>query len=150
MPIERAYFRAFAIPGDEFQTIPWQIIVIGGFDRNRNYVSQIDRFTFDSVKNPNSGYWETIGYLPEAAAGTGAGWEFDERGFVYHQFAGRTIDGFTGSVFDILESGSVSYAPHTLIPRGWFASAQAGSNTYYIIGGLTEQGMTAIVERYQP
>jgi len=151
MPVERAYHHAVVIPPNVAVNRRWQIIVFGGFDRNGNYVAQVDRFTFDSNKNPVTGSWDTVAVLPEAAAGLGAGWEYDERGYVYHQFGGYTVDGPTSSIFDILESGAYSYAPFKLIPRAWFGMGQIGYDAdYYIIAGWGEGGMTSVVERYRP
>ncbi len=158
MPIERAYHKAFVIPPDLGSNRPWQIVVIGGYDRNGNYIAQVDKFTFNSIKSPTTGTWTTVGYLPEAAIGHGAGWEFENpgRGFLYRQFAGRTVDGYTSSIIEIQDDGSVSYAPHTLLPRAWFGFGQVvrdiGSTTryeYFMLSGVGEQGMNTIIERYR-
>lgn len=158
MLVERAYHKAIVILPNKYTNEPWKIVVFGGFDRNGNYVSQIDEFTFTSITNPTTGSWRTIGNAPEAAAGLGAGWHVDERGTVLHQFTGRTVDGMTGTVYDILGNGSISLAPTSLVPRGWTGSAGivspndyfTGAGDYYIVGGLTPNGPDTIVERYQP
>ncbi len=158
MPVERAYHKAIVILGDKLTDRKWKIVVFGGFDRNGNYVSQIDEFTFTSVTAPTTGTWRTIGNAPESAAGLGAGWQEDSRGFVYKQFAGRTVKGYTGSVYDVLSGGSISLAPTGLVPRGWVGSAGVvspndfftGAGDYYIVGGLTPNGPDTIVEHYQP
>ncbi len=153
MPIERAYHKAIVIPPDLVSNRPWQVVVFGGYDRNGNYIAQVDKFTFNSVKNPTTGSWQTIGVLPEATVAPGAGWEFESpgRGFVYRQFVGKNVDGYTGSVIEITDSGSMSYAPETLLPRSWASFGQIGYDPdYYVISGTTEQGMTTVIERYRP
>ena len=160
MPVERAYHKAFAVLPDKLTNRPWRIVVFGGFDRNGNYISQVDVFTFDSIVNPVTGSWRTLTSVPEGAAGLGAGWLQDDRGFVYKQLAGRTIDGYTGSVYDVLADGSLSVAPTGLIPRGWVGSSGVVvpndfnngqvEGFYYLVGGLTQQGMDNIVEVYRP
>jgi len=158
MPVERAYHDSIVILPDKMTNRPWKIIVFGGFDRNGNYISQVDEFTFDSVTNPTSGSWRTLANTPEAAAGVVAGWQVNERGFLYHQMGGRTVDGYTGGVYDVLANGTVSVAPSGLIPRGWAGGTGivapndffTGEGKYYIFGGLTELGMNKIVELYQP
>jgi hypothetical protein len=158
MPIERAYHKAIVILGDKLTDKKWKIVVFGGFDRNGNYISQIDEFTFTSVTNPTGGTWRTIGNAPEAVAGLGAGWQVDERGTVYNQFGGRGFSGMIGSVYDVLANGTISLAPTSLVPRGWVGAAGVvspndfftGAGDYYIVGGLTPNGPDTIVEHYQP
>jgi PKD repeat protein len=158
MPIERAYHKAIVILGDKLTNKKWKIVVFGGFDRNGNYISQIDEFTFTSVTAPTTGSWSTIGSAPEAAAGLGAGWQVDARGTVYKQFGGRTRDGYTGSVYDVLGGGSISLSPTGLVPRGWVGAAGVvapndfftGAGDYYIVGGVTPNGPDTIVEHYRP
>jgi len=158
MPIERAYHSAFVTLPDKLTDEPWRIVVVGGFDRNGNYISQVDEYTFDSVNNPVMGSWRTVASVPEAAAGQAAGWQVDDRGTVYRQMCGRTIDGYTGSVYDVLENGSLSLAPTRLVPRGWVGATQTKvynefytpGGDFYIIGGLTQMGMDTIVEHYRP
>ncbi|OPX23450.1 MAG: hypothetical protein B1H03_01465 [Planctomycetales bacterium 4484_113] len=159
MPVERAYFKAFVIPPRQSIDRKWQIVVFGGFDQSGNYVAQVDRYNFTDTNNPVMGYWETIGSVPEPAAGLGAGWEDNAtRGIILHQMSGRTVEGVTGSVFDLLEDGPVSYAPVSLIPRGWIEATHVtnpglmgpGAPDYYLISGITEQGPTTIVEHYRP
>jgi hypothetical protein len=158
MPVERAYHDAIVILPDKMTNRQWKIVVFGGFDRNGNYISQVDEFTFDSIISPTSGSWRTLANLPESAAGVVAGWQQNDRGFVYHQMGGRTVDGFTSSVYDVLANGTVSVAPTGLIPRGWTGGSGivapndffTGEGKYFVFGGLTELGMNKIVERYQP
>lgn len=162
MPVERAYHDAIVILPDKLSDRPWKIVVFGGFDRNGNYISQVDEFTFASIISPTSGSWRTLGNLPEAAAGGVAGWQANDRGFVYHQMGGRTTDGFTGGVYDVLANGTVSTAPTGLVPRGWTGGSgivvpndfnllpSLMEGKYFIFGGLTELGMNKIVELYQP
>ncbi len=160
MPIERAFHDAIVILPNKLTNRPWRIVVFGGFDRNGNYISQIDQYTFDSITNPVEGTWETIADAPQAAAGLGAGWQEDDRGFVYKQMGGRTIDGYTGSVYDVLASdSSVSVAPTGLLPRGWVGMGGAvapneyftGEGFYVIGAGSTSEGMLAgVIEVYRP
>jgi|GEM_PF-1517726 len=159
MPVERAYHKAFVIPPRGGGDPKWQIVVLGGFDRNGNYVAQVDRFTFTNTKSPTTGTWETVGSVMEPAAGLGAGWVNDpQRGMLYRQMSGRTVEGVTGSVFEVLAGGAVSYGAVSLIPRGWVngthvtlpALVGATNPDYYIIGGVTEQGPDTVVEHYQP
>jgi hypothetical protein len=158
MPIERAYHSAFVTLPDKLTDKPWRMVIVGGFDRNGNYISQVDEYTFDSITNPVTGTWRTVANTSEAAAGTGAGWQVDERGMVYTQFGGRTVDGYTGSVFDVLSNGSMSLAPSGLVPRGWAGTTSVrvyndfltSGGDFYIVGGLTQMGMDTIVEHYRP
>ena len=73
---------------------------------------------------------------------------------------GRTIDGYTGSVYDVLASdSSVSVAPTGLLPRGWVGMGGAvapneyftGEGFYVIGAGSTSEGMLAgVIEVYRP
>lgn len=158
MPIERAYHSAFVTLPDKLTDKPWRIVVVGGFDRNGNYISQVDEYTFTSITNPVAGTWRTVANTSEAAAGAGAGWLEDERGMVYTQLGGRTVDGYTGSVYDVLSGGSMSLAPTGLVPRGWAGATgvkvyndfYTPGGDFYIVGGMTQMGMDTIVEHYRP
>lgn len=165
MPIERAYHSAFVTLPDKLTDKPWRLIVVGGFDRNGNYISQVDEYTFTSIINPVAGTWRTVANTSEAAAGAGAGWQVDDRGMVYTQMSGRTVDGYTGSVYDVLANGSMSLAPSGLVPRGWAGATGVTAyndfedvygvypnpgGDFYIVGGLTQMGMDTIVEHYRP
>jgi hypothetical protein len=159
MPIERAYAKAVVIP--ENPGAP-AIALVGGFNHTGAPINTIDIFQFFNPLAPNTGSWSTFnGTLPDALTACGAG--FNPAGGASPSsehwvmaFAGWTGSKFSTAAFNArLGSGSglVIREPLTVVPRRNLGSAQSGApilnldfNRYSLLGGVTENGPTSIVE----
>jgi hypothetical protein len=155
MPRERAYAKAVVIP---MGTSAPAVALVGGFDHTGAPIKEIDVFQFSDPHAPNTGSWSTFnGTLPEALLACGAGynpggapseaWVLAFAGWTGSQFSSATFNARLGS------SGLVVREALQVVPRRNLGSAQSGGpilpldfNRYALLGGVTENGPTSIVE----